>query len=401
MSFLSSFFFENLWGNTMNLHSSEDPFKNQTILHDDSQEDLKEQKVNSLLPYEQGSLLSSASRRCGFVAIIGEPNAGKSTLLNNLTGQHISLVSRKAHATRFGIYGIVCHEDYQCVFVDTPGFLRKTSSALHRSMLSSLKKALDQSDVTLLVVDASLPISQGLKDFLHHGPFASEEVKKSFDKKDDDTLLEPQEKYLLDQNFENIEENPSEREELLSDKKAKKSSKSPENFMIVLNKIDLISKEKLFELASFYGQWTPHIAMISAKKEKGLDYIKNWVFPRMPEGPWLFSPEDVSQISQRTMAAEITRECLLDVLHEEIPYHLHVVSEKWTEKSSGLVLEQQILIDKDRYRRYILGHKGQRLKHIGMKARQRMSLEFGQPVHLYLTVKTDPQWCKRMDEEQG
>ena len=326
--------------------------------------------------------LSDENRYCGFLAVIGEPNAGKSTLVNALTGQHVSLVSRKAHATRFGVYGIVCQGDYQCVFVDTPGFLRKTSAPIHRAMNASLKKALDQSDATLLLIDASMPHSTGVEDFLktfqEKNNFKNH-TKNSMDKEENFSFMTP----------ENLEENS---DNLLF---------RPDNFMIVLNKIDLVSKEKLLELATYYQQWTPHISMISAKKEKGLSYIKNWVLQHMPKGPWLFSPEDVSQISQRTMAAEITRECLLDVLHEEIPYHLHVVSEKWTQKGSDVVLEQQILLDNDRYRRYVLGHKGQRIKHVGIKARRHMEKEFGHPVHLYLTVKTDPQWCQRMDQEQG
>lgn len=356
--------------------------ENDSFLDEEFIEDpLNDTIGNSLEKNPSWNRLSDENRYCGFLAVIGEPNAGKSTLVNALTGQHVSLVSRKAHATRFGVYGIVCQGDYQCVFVDTPGFLRKTAAPIHRAMNASLKKALDQSDATLLLIDASMPHSSGVEDFLK-----SFQEKNNFKNQTKNPINQESSISMASENFEENNENPSFK---------------PDNFMIVLNKIDLVSKEKLLELATYYQEWTPHISMISAKKEKGLGYIKNWVLQHMPKGPWLFSPEDVSQISQRTMAAEITRECLLDVLHEEIPYHLHVVSEKWTQKGSGVVLEQQILLDNDRYRRYVLGHKGQRIKHVGIKARRHMEKEFGHPVHLYLTVKTDPQWCQRMDQEQG
>ena len=285
------------------------------------------------------------SSRCGFVAVLGQANAGKSTLINTLAGQKVSIVSPKPHTTRYGIYGIICHESSQIVLVDTPGFIPSPQKGLQEYMAKTTRRGMQESDVIIVLIDATVPIP-------------------------DSTLQ------LLDR---------------LQDR-------SP---IVALNKVDAIKKDKLLPLAAQLEPYASSIAMISGKKNDGLDLLLENIVQRLPHGPWLFDKDDLTQISQRFWAAEITREKVFNNVHQEIPYHTHVLTDSWEEKKHSLTLRQTIFISKDRYKKWVLGHKGQRIRTIGLQARMEMKKETNKDVHLFLNVVADTSWDKKNLLEAG
>lgn len=277
--------------------------------------------------------------RCGFIAVLGQANAGKSTLVNALVGEKVSIVSPKPHTTRYGIYGIVCYKESQLIFVDTPGFIARPQGALQTFMDRATKRSFYEADGFMVVVDVSIAAPPSI------------------------SLIE-------------------------------RSKEKP--LVIVLNKVDKIPKERLLPLAEQYGAQTPHIAMTCATSESGVPYLREKIASLVPEGPWLFGPDDLTQISQRFWAAEITREKVMNCLHYEVPYHTQVVTEEWRETSKSLRLRQSILVDQEKYRKWILGYEGQRIRTIGQQARYEMGKHLGKEVHLFLTVLVDPQWTSRI-----
>jgi GTP-binding protein Era len=295
--------------------------------------------------YQQGNSFFNIKfmTRCGLISVLGQANAGKSTLINALTGEKVSIVSEKPHTTRYEIYGIVCHEESQMIFVDTPGLIERPQGPLQSFMAKTTSRSLRDADIFMIIIDIACPIPESTHQLLNR----------------------------------------------LKDKP----------LIIVFNKIDKISKEKLLPLAEKYRQWTPYIAMTSAKKGTGLSYLFDTIEKLIPEGHWLFDKEDLTQITQRFWAAEMTREKIFACVHQEIPYHLHVTTDEWTETPKKLLLRQTIIVDQDKYKKWVIGYQGQRIKLIGQKSRFELAHHLNKEVHLFLSVKVNPQWAVQLKME--
>ena len=279
--------------------------------------------------------------RAGFVSLIGPPNAGKSTLMNTLVGQKVSIVTPKVQTTRSRIRGIAMHDDAQVVFVDTPGiFVPKRR--LDRAMVNAAWQGADDSDLVVLVHD----------------------VARS--KIDDDTAR-------------------------IVDSLAKDNIKA----VLVLNKIDLVSPERLLERAEELSQKVEfsRVFMLSAEKGKGTDDFMAWLADQMPEGPYLFDPEDLSDMPMRLLAAEILREKLFLNLHEELPYQLTVETESWEERDDGSAeVRCSIFVAREGHRGIVLGKGGKTIGRIGTAARRELEEVLDRRVHLFTHVKFRKDW---------
>ncbi|MDP2697834.1 GTPase Era [Thalassospira sp.] len=279
--------------------------------------------------------------RCGFVALVGAPNAGKSTLLNQLVGTKVSIVSPKVQTTRTRVRGIVMVDDAQVVFIDTPGIFRP-KRRLDRAMVKAAWGGANDADIVVLVVDAE----QGI----------TEEVQA-----------------IVDQ--------------LKSEKR---------KALLALNKVDSVpDKEKLFGIsqALFSAGVFTDVFMISAKKGSGTQDLVNFLAAKMPEGPWMFPEDDVSDMPLRLLAAEITREKLYYQLQQELPYSATVETELWEERQDGSVkLEQTIFVEREGQKAIILGKNGKRIKSLGTDARKELEHIFERRVHLFLFVKVRENW---------
>jgi GTP-binding protein Era len=285
------------------------------------------------------------TQRCGLVAVVGAPNAGKSTLVNALVGQKVAIVSPKAQTTRTRLMGIALHGETQMMLVDTPGIF-EPGRRLDRAMVQAAWGGTQDADVIALVVDAK----GGL------GPKVERIV-----------------------------------EELKS---------RPEPKMLVLNKVDIAAKDKLLVHAARLNDILAfdETLMISAQTGDGLDTLKDALAARMPEGPWHFPEDQVSDATDRMTAAEITREQIFLQLYQELPQACAVDTEKYEERADGSVeIHQQILVARESQRAIVLGKGGARLKEIGSKARAEIGTSLGAKVHLYLHVKVAPKW----DEDRG
>lgn len=279
-------------------------------------------------------------QKCGFVAIVGQANAGKSTLVNTMAGQKVSIVSSKPHTTRYGIYGIVCHDNSQMILVDTPGIIACPQKGAQGYMSKITRQNTKEADIVVVVIDATAPIPDSTMTLL----------KKMQDRRP----------------------------------------------IVALNKVDSLKKDTLLPLADQVSPWASSIVMISGKKNQGLDALFDCIHERLNDGPWLFGPDDLTQISMRFWAAEMTREKLFDTVHQEIPYQAHVVTDKWDEGKKDIVVHQTIFVTKDRYKKWILGHKGQRIRTIGLRSRTEMGKETKKKIHLFLDVAVDATWEKTM-----
>lgn len=285
------------------------------------------------------------STRCGLVAVVGAPNAGKSTLVNALVGQKIAIVSPKAQTTRVRLMGIAIEGATQLLLVDTPG-LFDPKRRLDRAMVSAAWEGAEGADVIALVVDAK----GGLP-----------------------------EKVLT-----------------IVDRLASRS----EPKILILNKVDLADKPRLLNHAQRLNERLAfdEIFFVSATSGDGIPELKTALAKRIPEGPWHFPEDQVSDATDRMMAAEVTREQLYLQLHAELPYESAVETERYSERDDGSVeIHQQILVERDTQRAIVLGKGGSRIKDIGAKARAELSRIMGVPVHLYLHVKVKPGW----DEDRG
>lgn len=278
--------------------------------------------------------------RCGFVAIIGAPNAGKSTLVNALVGAKITIVSRKVQTTRVPIRGIAMEGRSQLVFVDTPGIFAPRRR-LDRAMVEAASSAAADADMVVVLIDAA----KGL---------------------DDEALR------ILD---------------------ALKAQSAP--LYLALNKVDRIPKERLLALAqdinarlAFAGTF-----MISALTGSGVGDLRRHLAQHAPEGPWHYPEDEITDATERTTAAEVTREKIYDLLHDELPYATTVETAGWTEMRDGSVrIDQVIFVERESQRRIVLGEKGQAIKQISMRSRTELSEMFGRPVHLFLFVKVREGW---------
>ena len=299
--------------------------------------------------------IKGGQTKCGVVAVIGAPNAGKSTLVNQLVGQKVAITSAKAQTTRARMMGIALHPDTdpdtQMILVDTPGIFAP-KRRLDRAMVSAAWEGAEAADAVLLMVD---PIKQRRHE------------------------LEP----LIEQ-----------------------IAGRPERKILVLNKVDRAEKEPLLALAQELGEKADftEIYFVSALTGDGVAEMKAALAALMPEAPWMYPEDQVSDASERLLACEITREQLYKQLHEELPYDSAVRPEKYVERQDGSVeIHQQIVVMRDNQRAIVLGKGGSRIKEIGQAAREELSELLGRKVHLFLHVKTDERWSedKEMFEEMG
>ncbi len=279
--------------------------------------------------------------RCGFVALLGAPNAGKSTLTNALVGSKVSIVTPKVQTTRARITAIAMHGQAQIVFVDTPGIFNKTKQRLEKAMVAAAWSGAEDADLRVLLVDAERGIDGNTRGIIE------------------------------------------------GMKKAKMKA------VLVLNKIDLVARESLLALADNLdkeGVFT-EVFMLSALQGDGVADLLAAVAGKIPEGPWHYPEDQLADIPERLLAAEITREKLFLQLHQELPYAATVETEAWKEvKGGALRIEQVIYVRRGTQKAIVLGKGGQQIKQIGAEARAEMMEIFGVTVHLFLFVKVREKW---------
>jgi GTP-binding protein Era len=278
--------------------------------------------------------------RCGLVAVVGAPNAGKSTLVNGIVGQKVAIVSAKAQTTRTRIMGIALAGESQILLLDTPGIFRP-KRRLDRAMVAAAWGGAAEADLIALVVDAESGFSRRIEEML-------------------DRLAERREPKIL-----------------------------------VLNKVDVVKKEALLGLATQIGERVAfeEVFMVAAASGDGVPDLKQWLAGRVPEGPWHFPEDQVSDATDRMLAAEITREQLYHQLHQELPYESAVETERFEERKDGSVaIHQQILVGRDTQKAIVLGKGGTRIREIGQRAREELAALLGRKVHLFLHVKVNPRW---------
>ena len=283
---------------------------------------------------------AEAAARCGFVALIGAPNVGKSTLLNALVGAKISIVTPKVQTTRALIRGIAMESPAQLIFVDTPGIFAPRRR-LDRAMVGSAWGSTRDADIVAFLIDAR----KGVED-------------------DEEAILRG-----------------------LADIRAAK--------VLLLNKIDLVEKPTLLSLTQALNERATFAAtfMVSARSGDGVADLKSWFAAHVPPGPWLYPEDQISDAPLRQLAAEITREKLYLRLHQELPYQSTVETEVWKELKDGSVrIEQTIYVERESQRKIVLGKGGQTIKAIGAAARTDIAAAIEQPVHLFLFVKVREGW---------
>jgi GTPase len=289
--------------------------------------------------------MSDEQTRAGFVAVIGAPNAGKSTLVNTLVGQKVAIVSPKAQTTRARLMGIAIDGQTQVLLVDTPGIF-EPRRRLDRAMVAAAWTGAQDADLILLVIDAAAGVNA---------------------------------------EAERIIASLGERQHPL---------------FLTLNKIDLVKKSDLLALsADLTERLNPDkVFMVSASQGDGVGDLKQALASAMPEGPWLYPEDEVSDATDRMVAAELTREQIVNQLHQELPYATAVETETWEDRPDGsTAIRQQILVERDSQKAIVIGKGGRRLKAIGAAARAEITEHLGRPVHLFLHVKVNPRW----DEDRG
>jgi GTP-binding protein Era len=289
--------------------------------------------------------------RCGFVALVGAPNAGKSTLLNSLIGAKVSIVSRKAQTTRATVRGILVDGAAQIVFVDTPG-LFAPKRRLDRAMVAAAWGAADDADALALLVDARQEIdAAGKREVAEIGETTQ-------------TILAT-----------------------LRERRAPK--------FLVLNKVDLVDRPLLLALAERLNAALPFADtfMTSALTGDGLDRLEARLAAAMPKGPWLYPEDQIADAPLRALAAEITREKLFERLHDELPYQTTVETESWKDQPDGSArVEQTIYVTRDSHKKIVIGEGGRTIKAIGSAARKEIAEANDGPVHLFLFVKVRANW---------
>lgn len=281
------------------------------------------------------------TKHCGFIAVLGAPNVGKSTLVNAMVGAKVTIVSPKVQTTRARVMGIAINGSAQLVFIDTPGIF-EPRRRLDRAMVAAAWSGANDGDVRLLLVDADKGIDSNTRKII-------ERLKK--------TKL---------------------------------------RCHLVINKVDKVNKPQLLALASTLEQSGifDEIFMISALKGDGVDDLSNYLAKNAPEGPWHFPEDQMSDMSERLLAAEITREKLYLQLRQELPYAATVETESWTDKPDGSVrVEQIIYVERDSQKAIILGKGGAQIKSIGEKSRLELEEILDRRVHLFLFVKVREKWA--------
>jgi len=284
------------------------------------------------------------STRAGFVALIGEPNAGKSTLLNRMVGAKVSIVTHKVQTTRARIRGIVIDGDAQLIFVDTPG-LFQPRRRLDRAMVAAAWGGAADADVVVLLIEANRGITEGVQRIL--------------------------------ENLANVT-------------KGRKVA-------LAINKIDRVQSPALLALTKDMNERFEfsETFMISAEKGHGVDALRGWLSQQLPEGPWLYPEDQIADLPVRMIAAEITREKLTLRLHQELPYQLTVETENWEEREDGSArIDQLIYVMRDGHKGIVLGRKGETIKQVGAAARVELEEFLGRRVHLFLQIKVRPNWLE-------
>ena len=308
--------------------------------------------VAPVFPYI-AAMTDASPTRAGFVALIGEPNAGKSTLLNRMVGAKVSIVTHKVQTTRARIRGVAIEGATQIVFVDTPG-LFKPRRRLDRAMVAAAWGGAADADVVVLMVEAHRGITEGVEAIL--------------------TSLR------------------------------ERGGDGP--VVLALNKIDRVEAPVLLGLTEELNQKFPFVEtfMISAEKGHGVDRLRAWLAASLPEGPWLYPEDQIADMPMRMIAAEMTREKLTLRLHQELPYQLTVETEAWEERDDGSVrIDQIVYVARDGHKGIVLGKKGETIKAVGQLAREEIAEFLGRKVHLFLQVKVRTGWLEEAEryEEMG
>ena len=287
--------------------------------------------------------------RAGFVALIGEPNAGKSTLLNRMVGAKVSIVTHKVQTTRARIRGVAMEGASQIVFVDTPGLFRPRRR-LDRAMVAAAWGGAADADVVLLLIEAHRGLTEGVQS-------------------------------ILDSLRDRVGSRP---------------------VVLAVNKIDRVKAETLLPLTQAMNAAFPFEAtfLISAERGYGTGDLKAWLAARMPEGPWLYPEDQLADLPLRMLAAEITREKIFLQLQQEVPYATTVETDQWVESPDGseVRIDQTIYVERPGQKAIVIGKGGQRLKSIGEAARRELEAQLGKRVHLFLYVKVREDW--RLDPER-
>jgi GTP-binding protein Era len=291
---------------------------------------------------------TGAPTRAGFVALIGEPNAGKSTLLNRMVGAKVAIVTHKVQTTRSRIRGICMAGQAQIVFVDTPGLFRPRRR-LDRAMVAAAWGGAADADIVVLLIEAHRGLTEGVRA-------------------------------------------------ILAELAARLPAGRP--VALAINKIDRVKAESLLALAAAADAAFPfaRIFMISAERGHGVGDLRDWLAAELPEGPWLYPEDQIADLPLRMIAAEMTREKLTLRLHEELPYQLTVETENWEDRADGSTrIEQVIYVAREAHRPIVLGAGGQTIRAIGAAARAEIAAFLDRPVHLFLTVKLREGWLEEAE----
>lgn len=286
--------------------------------------------------------------RAGFVALIGEPNAGKSTLLNRMVGAKVSIVTHKVQTTRARIRGIAMAGQAQIVFVDTPGLFRPRRR-LDRAMVAAAWGGAADADLVVLLIEAHRGLTEGVQAII-----AS----------------------LKDR---------------LGDRR---------RVALAINKIDRVKAEMLLALSQEMNEAYPfeRTFMISAERGYGVEDLRDWLAAELPQGPWFYPEDQIADLPMRMIAAEVTREKLTLRLHEELPYQLTVETERWEDREDGSArIDQIVYVARDGHKGIVLGNRGETIKAIGKAAREELTEFLGRPVHLFLNVKVRPNWLEESE----
>jgi len=287
------------------------------------------------------------TQRAGFVALIGEPNSGKSTLTNRMVGAKVSIVTHKVQTTRARIRGVALEGDAQMVLVDTPGLFRPRRR-LDRAMVTAAWGGAADSDVIVLLVEAHRGVTEGVEAILEQLEQVGEGRKVA----------------------------------------------------LAINKIDRVEAPALLALTKKMNDSYPFAEtfMVSAEKGHGCDDLRRWLADQMPEGPWLYPEDQIADLPLRMIAAEMTREKLMLRLHQELPYQLTVETESWEGRPDGSArVDQVVYVIRDGHKGIVLGKKGETIKAVGKAAREELEDFLGRKIHLFLQVKVRPNWLEEAE----
>ena len=285
--------------------------------------------------------------RAGFVALIGEPNAGKSTLTNRMVGAKVSIVTHKVQTTRARIRGVAMAGEAQIVFVDTPG-LFAPKRRLDRAMVAAAWSGAADADVVVLLIEAHRGVTEGVKSILE----GLGDIAKG------------------------------------------------RTVALAINKIDRVKAEALLALSQEMNDAFPFVRtfMISAEKGHGVEDLRDWLAGELPEGPWLYPEDQIADLPMRMIAAEMTREKLTLRLHQELPYQLTVETENWEERPDGTArIDQVVYVARDGHKGILLGHKGETIKAVSKASREELEEFLGRKVHLFLQVKVREKWLEESE----